>query len=96
MDANGTAYANPWIDGQVNAPFDQPFYLILNVAVGATNGWFRDAVANKPWSDDSPTAPMEFWEARDTWSPTWTQPAMQVKRVKMWQQCNGDEAEWGV
>ena len=29
------------------------FYLILNVAVGGTNGWFPDKVGNKPWVDGS-------------------------------------------
>lgn len=96
VDGNGTAFENPWKNGPVNAPFDKPFYLILNVAVGATNKWFEDGVAGKPWTDDSPTAPKEFWEARGTWLPTWTQPAMQVKRVGMWQQCDGDEQNWGV
>ncbi|CAN8100528.1 unnamed protein product [Discula destructiva] len=96
VDENATAYASPWIAGAVNAPFDHPFYLILNVAVGATNAWFEDSVAGKPWSDDSGIAPKEFWDARDQWYPTWTQPAMQVKYVKMYQQCNGDEQEWGI
>jgi len=25
------------------------FYLILDVAVGGTNGWFPDGAGNKPW-----------------------------------------------
>jgi len=29
------------------------FYLILDVAVGATNGWFPDGVGGKPWLDGS-------------------------------------------
>lgn len=40
---NNTLATNPWeITNSTtgNAPFDQTFYLILNVAVGATNGWF--------------------------------------------------------
>jgi hypothetical protein len=31
------------------APFDQDFYLIMNVAVGGTNGWFPDGQGDKPW-----------------------------------------------
>ena len=27
------------------------FYLILDVAVGGTNGWFPDNAGNKPWLD---------------------------------------------
>jgi len=44
---------NPW-EGQGNAaPFDQEFYLILNVAVGGVNGYFPDGVGGKPWGDAS-------------------------------------------
>lgn len=32
------------------------FYLILDVAVGGTNGWFPDGVDNKPWLDGSRSA----------------------------------------
>lgn len=41
---NDTLVANPWLNTTSttgNAPFDQEFYLILNVAVGARNGWFE-------------------------------------------------------
>lgn len=38
---NGSALTDPWSHtGRDNTPFDQPFYLILSVAVGATNGYF--------------------------------------------------------
>lgn len=40
---NNTLATNPWTISNStsgNAPFDQEFYLILNVAVGARNGWF--------------------------------------------------------
>ena len=29
------------------------FYLILNVAVGGTSGWFPDGFGGKPWLDGS-------------------------------------------
>lgn len=32
------------------------FYLILNVAVGGTNGFFPDNLGSKPWLDSSPSA----------------------------------------
>lgn len=96
VDANGTGLKNPWGNALANAPFDKPFYLILSVAAGATNGYFEDEKGGKPWKDDSPTAAKEFWDARETWHPTWTQPAMQVKKVVMWQQCNGDEQDWWI
>ena len=31
------------------------FYLIMNVAVGGTNGWFPEAQGNKPWLNGSPS-----------------------------------------
>lgn len=85
--ANGTSFVDPWTQTANPAtPFDQSFYLILNVAVGGTNGWFQDGVAGKPWVDASPTARKDFWNARDKWYSTWTDPTMQIKSVKMWQQ----------
>lgn len=46
---------NPWKHSTTAnvAPFDQPFYLIMNVAVGSTNGWFPDNAGNKSWFDGS-------------------------------------------
>ena len=43
MAENQTLLANPWAHSESttgNAPFDQDFYLILNVAVGSKTGWF--------------------------------------------------------
>ncbi|CAK7568608.1 MAG: hypothetical protein SEPTF4163_006604 [Sporothrix epigloea] len=77
--------------GRSNTPFDQPFYLILNLAVGGTNGWFTDNTDGKPWLDASPNAKLDFWNARDQWLPTWKQPQMEISSVKMWQQCDGSE-----
>ena len=54
--ANGSttiATPNPWANASNAAPFDKPFYLIMNVAVGGTNGWFPDGIGNKPWIDAS-------------------------------------------
>lgn len=87
---NGSAITNPWAGAHSDsAPFDQDFYLILNVAVGGTNGWFVDGMANKPWVDSTHTAPTTFWAARNEWLPTWDNKngaALQVKSVKIWQQ----------
>ncbi|KAF7290354.1 GH16 beta-1 3-glucan recognition protein [Mycena chlorophos] len=81
---------NPWVNGTNAAPFDQEFYLIMNVAVGGTNGWFPDG-PEKPWLDGSATAPLDFLRAQDQWYPTWpqdiSQRAMVIDSVKMWEQC---------
>ena len=70
--ANGTGFVqleDPWRNGTRNvAPFDQQFYLIMNVAVGGTNGWFPDGVGNKPWLDGSLSkshVPPSWWGTAD-------------------------------
>ncbi|KAJ5639917.1 uncharacterized protein N7484_007779 [Penicillium longicatenatum] len=87
---NGSAPTNPWSQtGRDNTPFDQPFYLILSVAVGATNGYFPDDLGNKPWTDGSKTPSRDFYLANSTWLPSWGEGDsrdMIVKSVKMWQQ----------
>lgn len=91
---NGTepiVLQNPWINGTNATPFDQPFYLILNLAVGGTNGWFPDNAGNKPWLDNSKTAMLDFAQAQDTWYPTWgsdgESSSFVVDSVKMWEIC---------
>ncbi|KAI0782755.1 concanavalin A-like lectin/glucanase domain-containing protein [Abortiporus biennis] len=57
--------------GSAAAPFDQQFYLILDLAAGGTSGWFPDKVGDKPWFDGSATAMADFANAQGTWSSTW-------------------------
>lgn len=87
-DTNGTALLDSWSQtGRASTPFDQDFYLILNVAVGGTNGWFKDGAAGKPWVDGSDQVKNEFWNSRDQWYPTWKNGGqMKIDRVRMWQQ----------
>ncbi|GAB0134961.1 hypothetical protein EsDP_00003313 [Epichloe bromicola] len=91
MAENSTLLANPWARSNAtngNAPFDQKFYLILNVAVGSQNGWFLDHVGDKPWIDKAKNAQWTFWDAANKWLPTWGQGderGMTVRSVKMWQ-----------
>ncbi|KAF9541998.1 hypothetical protein EC957_002501 [Mortierella hygrophila] len=65
----------PWVENLWEnsnaAPFDQEFYLIMNVAVAGTAGYFPDGVGGKPWSDTSPHAINEFYAAKGDWYPTW-------------------------
>jgi hypothetical protein len=85
---NGSRVENPWKHTNSNtSPFDQDFYLVLNLAIGSTNGWFEDGVAGKPWIDRSPRAKLDFWEAKDYWLPTWKDGGeMHIKSVTMWQE----------
>lgn len=62
---NSTLLTNPWAQaGRKNTPFDQKFFLVLNVAVGARNGWFPDSVGNKPWVDAATSAASDFYHGR--------------------------------
>ncbi|EEA23630.1 hypothetical protein TMatcc_002506 [Talaromyces marneffei ATCC 18224] len=87
--ANNSLVTDPWSHtGRPNSPFDQSFYLILNVAVGGTNGWFADGIGNKPWTDAGHGA-SDFYAGMAQWYPTWANGSsrgMTVKSVKMWQQ----------
>ncbi|KAI5116894.1 hypothetical protein M0805_004162 [Coniferiporia weirii] len=92
---NGTTeivLENPWQDAGDNAaPFDQAFYLILDVAVGGTQGWFPDGFGDKPWLDGSGVAMYDFARAQETWYSTWPSDpkrrGMAISSVKMWQTC---------
>jgi len=94
FDVNIPFADNPWQEGDKLAPFDQEFYIIMNVAVGGTN-YFSDDYENqpykKPWLNTSPTAATDFWNAKDDWYPTWNpfvnngeDAAMQVNYVRVW------------
>lgn len=65
---------NPWTQGTIMAPFDEQFYIILNLAVGGVN-YFSDSFRNephaKPWTNYSPRAAADFWSGRSNWLPTW-------------------------
>ncbi|XP_055892127.1 beta-1,3-glucan-binding protein-like [Biomphalaria glabrata] len=66
---------NLWASGSKMAPFDLDFYIMFNVAVGGTKGFFPDGNhydgVTKPWNNNSPRAMEEFWRAHGAWGPTW-------------------------
>ncbi|KAH9896600.1 concanavalin A-like lectin/glucanase [Cubamyces lactineus] len=74
--------------GSAAAPFDQEFYLILDLAAGGTSGWFPDNVGGKMWFDGSKSAMRDFAKAQDTWAATWPSSAddraFRIDYVKMW------------
>lgn len=77
---------NIWQTGGPNAPFDEEYYFVMNVAIGGTGGFFSDAASyprGKPWNDKSQIAPMEFYNARGNWFPTWSdrKAALQIKSI---------------
>ena len=71
---------------------DQRFYLIINIAVGGTNGYFPDGVGGKPWTDQSAHAANDFWARVEDWYPTWTSPMM-VDYVRVYQRA-GDGGDY--
>lgn len=77
--------SDPWIGQPNSAPFDQMYYLIMNLAVGGTGGYFPDG-PEKPWSDTSTIAPLQFWQGRGQWQPSWQgdQTSLVVDYVKVW------------
>jgi len=88
-----SGYENPWAEGTLMAPFDQEFYIIMNVAIGGTNGYWSDSQDNrngpKPWANSNYNgATSTFWNARSTWEPTWNRhnddSHMQVDYVRVW------------
>lgn len=84
-------FVNPWIGGAMHAPFDQSFYLIINLAVGATNGYFQTKPGILPWNiGDRDAAMKSFMKARDRWQPSWQgeKTHFQIDRVKVWKVCN--------
>lgn len=82
---------NPWKRATPLAPFDQEFYLIINLAVGGVN-FFGDHLVNepapKPWTNNSPHAMLDFWNGRSGWMPTWETETddthLQVDYVKIY------------
>lgn len=77
---------NPWAAGSRTAPFDAEFYLIINLAVGGTADYFKDGVAGKPWSNMSPNAINQFYDAKGQWYPTWNgeESALKIDSVRVW------------
>lgn len=90
---------NPWASGGKMAPFDQKFFIVINLAVGGTNGFFPDGIdPSKPWSNTSPTAYLDFWNGRNVWLPTWQDgtgkisenAALQVDSVRVYKMSAAD------
>jgi len=81
---------NPWAhEKDINAPFNQNFFLILNVAVGGTNGYFPDGQCGKTWSDTDPHSVNAFWNSWGAWYNTWDYPktnqaAMKIDSIQVW------------
>ncbi|KAF7293515.1 Glucan 1,3-beta-glucosidase [Mycena indigotica] len=93
IDTNGhpVPVTNPWVNGTNATLFDQDFYLIMNVAVGGTNGWFPDGQGDKPWLNHAGKPMSDFINNKQQWLPTWPENleerALAVDYVRMWKHC---------
>lgn len=67
--------------------------MIINLAVGGTTFFPDDAVnaGGKPWANKSPSATADFWNARNSWMPTWNlmqnlsrEASLIVDYVRIW------------
>lgn len=66
MGAFDEAYYNPWVGRSKIAPFDQEFFILINLAVGGIS-YFPDAAMNpakKPWENDSKKVRTDFCFSR--------------------------------
>jgi beta-glucanase (GH16 family) len=53
------------------APFDQEFFLQVNLAVGGTGGYFPDYCLRKPWRNGDSEPGSDFLADFERWWPTW-------------------------
>jgi beta-glucanase (GH16 family) len=82
---DGNTWDNPWDGAGQGAPFNEEFYIIINLAVGGVSNFFPDGFGSKPWTNDSPNAAESFYAAKDSWYPTWTanDPVFKIDWVKV-------------
>jgi len=69
---------NPWAGNGTNAPFNQPFYMTFNTAIGATTGYF-------PTNDWGSVGATQFWNNRNDWQSTWTRPDLIIDFIRVYQ-----------
>jgi len=82
----GFGPGNIWAGGDRMAPFDKPFYLMINVAVG---GRFFDNFNNggypRPWDWNSGHPMLQFYEQQGRWQATWDRPQLEVDYVRVYE-----------
>lgn len=73
---------NPWQKGEINAPFDKPFYLAFDLSAGGVLPNDRWWGPEAPWKNQ-PNMNKLFWDLRQDWLPTWT--PMRVDYIRVYQ-----------
>lgn len=73
MSGTEIVLPNPYQNASDAAPFDQKFYLVVDLGVGGTSGWFPDGVGGKPWLDGQggEGAMKSFERDQGRWLKTW-------------------------
>ncbi|XP_032520412.2 beta-1,3-glucan-binding protein 1-like [Danaus plexippus] len=66
---NNIKSGSQWLRGTLMAPFDQMFYISLGLSVGGIHEFPNGP--NKPWTNKSVKAMIDFWKAKDQWFSTW-------------------------
>ncbi|XP_068618153.1 beta-1,3-glucan-binding protein-like [Battus philenor] len=75
-------HAMHWVKGSVMAPLDEMFYVALGLRVGGIHD-FADG-SDKPWKNRNNKATVNFWNAQDTWYPTWFDSDLKVDYVRIY------------
>ncbi|KXN72229.1 glycoside hydrolase family 16 protein [Conidiobolus coronatus NRRL 28638] len=83
---------NIWNQQVPHSPFDQEFYIIMNLAVGGTTGFFGDDLNGKPWKNSMAqgVAAKHFWKDRNRWEPTWGSAydrSLVIDEIKVFDMC---------
>ncbi|KPJ15399.1 Beta-1,3-glucan-binding protein [Papilio machaon] len=75
-------HATQWARGTAMAPLDEMFYVALGLRVGGVNDFADDSI--KPWKNRNSKAMLNFWNAKNSWYPTWSDAAVKVDYVRVY------------
>ena len=75
---------NIYADGGLMAPFDQEFHFILSTAPGVVWPFEPNCNPPMPWDPNSSDPGKQFWEAREEWISSFTQPFL-IDYIKVFQ-----------
>jgi hypothetical protein len=87
---NRSNVENPWkySKNPRMAPFDQKFHVVVNLAVGGTQGYFPDSTStpNRPWENgrSQGEASLQFWKAKEEWYPTWNNSEYVIDYIRIY------------
>lgn len=76
--------ASQWLKGTAMAPFDDMFFVALGLNVGGVHEFTDEP--NKPWVNKATKAMLNFWNAKQSWFPTWydDSSSLQIDYVRVY------------